>query len=73
MSAELLTWAEQYRMNWIRESVRIFGFLNCEHIQKKFSISKPQASNDIKMFMSFYPEIMKYNLSTKRYELLQQP
>ena len=72
MSAKLLTWAEQYRMNWIKESILIFGFLNCEHIQKKFSLSKPQASNDIKMFMGLYPNTMKYNLSAKRYELSQQ-
>lgn len=61
-------WFKNARLMWIRESVEIFGFINREHIEKKFGVSTPQASVDIQEAMRRYPDVMVYNKSTKRYE-----
>lgn len=59
-------------MNWIAESVEIFGFINREHIEKKFWVSAQQASADIQEFMNENPGAISYNTSTKRYEKVQR-
>jgi hypothetical protein len=63
-----LRWFTQYRMDWIAETLRIFGFINREHIERKFGVSTPQASADLSSFMRLYPHAMFYNKSAKRYE-----
>jgi hypothetical protein len=61
-------WFFKHRQEWIAETLRVFGFINREHIQRKFGISTPQASLDIQQFIASNPEAMTYNKSTKRYE-----
>jgi hypothetical protein len=61
------TWFRQTRLEWIHESVRIFGFINREHIMMKFGVSMPQASIDIRDAMKRWPDLMRYDASTKRY------
>lgn len=63
-----MAWAEDYRQNWIAETLRVFGFINREHIERKFGISAPQASIDLRRFKTEHPDAMTYNLTTKRYE-----
>lgn len=63
------TWFQQHRVEWIAETVLIFGFINREHIQKKFGVSTPQASLDINLAIQTYPGLLTYNTSVKRYEL----
>lgn len=60
-------WFEQQRMDWIAETLRVFGFINREHLQRKFGISTPQASLDLAAFMRANPTAMAYDLSAKRY------
>jgi len=60
-------WFEQYRLEWIAETLRVFGFINREHLQRKFGISQPQASKDLTAFMRAHPKAMAYDLSAKRY------
>jgi hypothetical protein len=60
-------WFGQYRMDWIAETLRVFGFINREHLELKFGISTPQASKDLATFMRRYPAAMRYDLSAKRY------
>jgi hypothetical protein len=62
------TWAVEYRLAWIKESVEIFGQINRENIMRKFRVSLQQASHDIAMTMERWPDLMAYNKSTKRYE-----
>ena len=31
-----MAWAEDYRQNWIAETLRVFGFINREHFKRKF-------------------------------------
>jgi hypothetical protein len=61
-------WFQNHRQEWILEIVRIFGFINREHIEKKFNVSTPQASTDLREVMARWPELIEYNRSAKRYE-----
>ncbi len=65
---EQLTWAQEQRINWIGEMLEIYGFINREHVQKKFRISIPQAASDFTKFKTLFPQACTYNSSTKRYE-----
>jgi len=60
-------WFEQHRMDWIAETLRVFGFINRGHLERKFGISTPQASNDLAAFMRANPTALTYDLSAKRY------
>jgi len=61
-------WFESQRIAWIAEMLHIYGFINREHLMKKFSISRPQASKDLKSYQRKSAGAVHYNLSTKRYE-----
>jgi hypothetical protein len=65
-------WYIAYRMQWIDEMLLIYGFINREHLIKKFNISVPQASKDLNFYMKHWPNRMKYNLNTKRYEIVNK-
>lgn len=67
-----MRWYEQHRMEWIAETLRVFGYINRHHLMRKFGISEPQASNDFLTFQRLHPNAMKYDLSTKRY-VAQEP
>ena len=60
-------WFEECRMEWIGEMLQIYGFVNRQHLQRKFGISKPQASLDLKRFARLYPKAMSYDVHEKRY------
>ena len=60
-------WFERYRREWIAEMLTIYGFINREHLQKKFGISVPQASKDLQTFMKSYPYAMRYDANRKCY------
>lgn len=61
-------WFQNYRQEWIAETVRIFGFINRDHIMRKFGLSSPQASHDLGLFQKNNPNAVEYNTSSKRYE-----
>lgn len=55
-------------MEWIAETLRVFGHINREHLERKFGVSTPQASIDLNRFRKAHPKAMTYNTTTKRYE-----
>lgn len=61
-------WAFYQRMTWIKEAIVVFGFINREHLMRKFWISAQQASSDLRQFQADNPELIEYNKSAKRYE-----
>jgi hypothetical protein len=61
-------WFVRQRFMWIKECLDVYGFINREHLERKFGISTPQASNDLRRFMTWAPGNMVYNPNTKRYE-----
>lgn len=65
-----MTWCERQRQEWIAEMLTIYGFINREHLMRKFEISQPQASKDLVAFQQIYrPGMMRYDLSRKCYVL----
>ena len=62
-----MAWAEDYRQNWIAETLRVFGYINRTHMMRKFGISAQQASNDFGRFQEDHPGAMAYDISAKRY------
>lgn len=60
-------WYRNYRMEWIGEMLRVYEFINREHIMRKFGISTPQASKDLNQFVKNNPGAMNYDVSLKRY------
>lgn len=61
-------WFAEHRQAWILEALHVFGFVNRAHLMRKFHISEPQASKDLRDFQRARPGAMTYNLTTKRYE-----
>lgn len=61
-------WFKRHRVEWIIEMIEIYGFINREHIEKKFGVSTPQASVDLQAAMRQNPGLIRYNRNTKRYE-----
>lgn len=62
-----MKWFEQARQEWIAETLRIFGFIQRQHLMRKFGISMPQASTDLQRFRQEHPGAMLYDSSEKRY------
>lgn len=60
-------WFLQQRMEWIAETLRVFGYINREHLERKFGISTPQASKDLAAFQLAHPTAMAYDSSAKCY------
>lgn len=65
------TWFNQHRQDWIDEVLAVFGFINRDHLVRKFAISVPQASKDLQQYQRDNPGTMIYNLNAKRYERVE--
>jgi len=64
-----VNWFTNRRQAWIAEMLAIYGFINREHLERKFGISRPQASADLQAFLKAHPEIAHYDTSRKAYVL----
>lgn len=62
-----MRWFEQHRQEWIAETLRIFGFINREHLVRKFGVSAQQAAHDFGEFQRRHPKAMSYDTSAKCY------
>lgn len=62
-----MNWFTDQRQRWIAETLGIFGFINREHIERKFGVSTPQASMDLREFQKRNPGAVSYDVSAKRY------
>jgi hypothetical protein len=62
-----VSWCEQQRQLWIADMLAVYQFINREHLQRKFSISQPQASKDLQTFMRAHPRAMHYDVNRKAY------
>ena len=63
-----MNWCRAYRLAWIRDALDVYGFINRDHLRRKFGLSRPQASADLTLFARRFPRLVRYNPSTKRYE-----
>lgn len=57
------------RMDWMHESLRVYGYINRSHVMTKFGGSNGNAALDFKKFLKMYPGFCTYNTKTLRYEL----
>lgn len=64
-----MNWFGETRLAWIKESVEIFGAIRRPHIMKKFGISAPQASYDLREVQQRWPDLMDYDTADKIYKL----
>lgn len=62
-----MRWFENHREEWITETLRVFGFINRAHLERKFGISTPQASTDLNKYLRKWPMAMVYEKSRKCY------
>lgn len=60
----------QHRLDWITETLRVFGFINRTHIMRKFGISAPLASSDLQLFDRSCPGTTTYNASEKCHRVI---
>ena len=60
-------WFKFERLRWIGEMLLVYGFINREHLMKKFYVSKPTAAKDFGDFQKRFPGYMTYDLSQKQY------
>lgn len=66
-----MNWFRQQRQEWIAEMLHVYGFINREHLQRKFGISQPQASIDLADFLHSHPTAMTYDQRRKCYVALR--
>lgn len=62
-----MKWFESQRIEWIGETVEIFGFIKRCHIKRKFGVSTAQASMDLRKFQELHPDDIEYDRSKKMY------
>lgn len=62
-----MTWYTNIRQEWIDEMLRIYGFINRQHLMRKFGISRPQATDDLQLYRKNNPRKIKYDSSKKCY------
>lgn len=62
-----MNWCEQQRLRWIADMLHVYGFINRDHLRRKFRISQPQASKDLQRFMRLKPRAMQYDVNRKAY------
>ena len=61
-----MRWFEQHRMEWIAEILRVFGYINREHLMRKFGLSAPSAER-FSGIPKLRPGVMEYDKSAKCY------
>lgn len=54
-------------MQWIAETLHVFGYINRGHLMRKFGVSAPQAAIDFREFQKRNPKAMTYDARAKRY------
>ena len=57
------------RLEWMHESLRVYGYINRSHLMTKYGQSNGNSALDFKAFHERYPGFCEYNPKTKRYEL----
>lgn len=68
-----MSWYADHRQEWIAETLRVFGFIQRAHIERKFGVSTPQASLDLKRFQQDRPGAIVYDKSAKMYRTTEEP
>lgn len=62
-----MNWFARQRQEWIAETLRVFGYIGRPHLERKFGISTPQASHDLREFQRLNPGRIAYDGRAKCY------
>lgn len=62
-----MNWFADHRQGWIAEMLAVYGFINRQHLERKFGISRPQASADLQTYLRTHPDRVRYDTSRKAY------
>jgi hypothetical protein len=62
-----MKWFQRQRIDWIKETIRVYGYMNREHVMRKFGISIAQVSDDFSYVTKETKDVF-YNKKMKRYE-----
>lgn len=58
---------EEERMNWVKETIEVFGTINRFHVVRKFGVSTQTASRDLSNAQKRWPDLIHYDKSEKRF------
>lgn len=62
-----MNWFADQRQDWIAQMLKVYGFINRQHLMRNFGISNAQAALDFKSFNSKNPGTMRYDSSQRCY------
>lgn len=62
-----MNWYGEQRQAWIKEMLRIYGFINRSHIVEKFGCSAQLAGNDLTAFQEVNADWVRYDNRRKAY------
>lgn len=62
-----MRWAQQHRLAFIGHRLLASGTVNRRDLMRKFGISQPQASVDLRRFDEAHPGAMRYDKTRKTY------
>lgn len=68
-----MTWSEnmnyfsEMRVQWIKEQIHMYGYINRWMVEKRFNISSSQASLDIRYVREHWPDLLIYDKHLARY------
>ncbi|WP_195819782.1 hypothetical protein [Roseobacter sp. MH60115] len=62
-----MNWYGEQRQNWIKEMLRIYGFINRAHIVEKFGCSAQLAGHDLTAFQAANADWVQYNPRRRAY------
>lgn len=68
-----MNWFASHRQDWIADMLRVYGFINRQHLSRKFGISTAQAAIDFRAFNEANPDAMKYDARKKIYYAKDAP
>jgi hypothetical protein len=73
---EDLSYIQEHRHAWLRDTIEVYGFVNFKHVMRKFKVSKSTAILTLESaFEKTPPSTIKYDPRLKAYikpELLNQ-
>lgn len=60
-----MNWAARQRQDWIAETLRVFGFINACHIERKFDMHRLSCHKDIALYIKRHPGALEYHENYK--------
>jgi hypothetical protein len=68
-----MSWFADQRQNWITQTLKVYGFINRQHLMRNFGISNAQAALNFKSFNIENPGEMAYDNIQKCYVATTKP